>query len=147
MATAGDELRNPVTGQTLVFRRTAADTGGELLEVESVWEPGGAGPLAHFHPSQEERFTVLEGTITVEIDGERRELAEGDELVVPPRTPHSMWNAGSGRARAAWVTAPALRTEEFFAAAWGLAAAAHEGEQVDGAALLQEYSDVFRLAT
>ena len=30
-------MKNPATGQTLVFRRTTADTDGELLEVESSW--------------------------------------------------------------------------------------------------------------
>jgi hypothetical protein len=37
MAKPGEELRNPVTGQDLVFRRTTAETAGELLEVESSW--------------------------------------------------------------------------------------------------------------
>jgi hypothetical protein len=35
MARAGDTLVNPVIGQRLTFRRTAADTSGELVEVES----------------------------------------------------------------------------------------------------------------
>src|SRR3954467_13575474 len=113
MATAGHELRNPHTGQTLIFRRTAADTGGELLEVESTWEQQGPQPPAHFHPSQEERFEVLEGALEAEIDGERRTLSQGDELVLPAGTVHSMWNAGPGPARASWVTRPALRTEQF----------------------------------
>jgi quercetin dioxygenase-like cupin family protein len=144
VASTGQELRNNVTGQTLVFRRTSADTGGELLELESIWEQQGPQPPAHFHPSQEEHFRVLEGTLQVEIDGARRALSEGDELVVPPGTVHAMWNDGPGRVKAAWVTRPAMRTEQFFERAWGLAnGTVDEGL---GATLLDDFSDEFRLA-
>jgi hypothetical protein len=43
VAHQGEVLKNPVTGQNLVFRRTTAETAGELLEVESSWAPGGDG--------------------------------------------------------------------------------------------------------
>jgi quercetin dioxygenase-like cupin family protein len=144
MATPGQELRNPHTGQTLVFRRTSADTDGELLELESIWEQPGQPPPAHLHPSQEERFEILEGTLQVDVDGMRRALSQGDELVVPPGTPHAMWNEGPEPARATWVTRPALRTEQFFERAWGLAAGTVD--EALGATLLDDFSDEFRLA-
>ena len=60
MASAGDVLENPVTGQRLIVRRTAAETGGEVLEVESIYTmPTPFPPTAHYHPYQEERFKVL----------------------------------------------------------------------------------------
>lgn len=40
--------------QTLTVRRSSADTGGELLEVEATWSGDGALPPAHFHPDQDE---------------------------------------------------------------------------------------------
>jgi len=43
-------LTNPVTGQSLAFRPTTAETYGELLEVESAWRPGGNEPVEHYHP-------------------------------------------------------------------------------------------------
>ena len=57
MAKAGDELVNPVTGLRTVFRKTARDTDGELLQVDWIGEPGWTtGPDS---PSlQEERFGV-----------------------------------------------------------------------------------------
>jgi hypothetical protein len=58
---AGQILRNPVTGQDLVFRRTTAYTDGEVLEVESVWHTGGSEPVEHYHSAQEERFEVTAG--------------------------------------------------------------------------------------
>jgi hypothetical protein len=47
MASSGGVLENPLTGQSLTFRRTTAQTGGELLEVESSWETGGLEPPEH----------------------------------------------------------------------------------------------------
>jgi quercetin dioxygenase-like cupin family protein len=152
MAEPGDELKNPITGQDLVFRRTTAQTGGELLEVEAAWAPDSAEPVEHFHPRQEERFRVLEGTLTVRLEGDVRELRAGDELVVPAGARHAMWNSGAGRARASWETRPALRTEAFFEAVWGLASAGKVDAKgapgpLQGAVLMREYRDEFRLAS
>jgi hypothetical protein len=132
MANKGDVLENPFTGQTLTFRRTAADTGGELLEVESRWAGGGQEPPEHHHPSQE------------------RTVRAGETLVVPVRTPHSMWNPGPGPARAVWQTRPALKTEAFFELVWGLARATKENpadspSADEVAAMMREYEGEFRL--
>jgi hypothetical protein len=119
----GDRLTNPVTGQVLIFRRPTADTGGDLLEVESIWERVWAPsrPPLHYHPVQEERFEVLEGRLRVKVNGDEKDLATGDTLVLPPGTPHEMW-APYGRVRARWETRPALMTERLFETLWNLAA-------------------------
>ncbi|MES2521754.1 MAG: cupin domain-containing protein [Gemmatimonadota bacterium] len=114
MIRAGDALTNPVTGQTLRFVRTAADTGGALLEIESTWAPRGAEPPQHFHPQQAERFTVLDGALRVRVSGVERELHAGESLDIPVAVPHSMWNAGDVPAVARWETRPALGTERLF---------------------------------
>jgi mannose-6-phosphate isomerase-like protein (cupin superfamily) len=150
MANKGDVLENPFTGQTLTFRRTAADTGGELLEVESRWAGGGQEPPEHHHPSQEEHFEVVEGELRARLGGEERTVRAGETLVVPVRTPHSMWNPGPGPARAVWQTRPALKTEAFFELVWGLARATKENpadspSADEVAAMMREYEGEFRL--
>ncbi len=50
MAQTGDVLENPVTGERLVFRRTAAETGGDALEYELVFRPQGFVVRQHVHP-------------------------------------------------------------------------------------------------
>jgi mannose-6-phosphate isomerase-like protein (cupin superfamily) len=150
MASAGDVLENPFTGQNLTFRRTAADTGGELLEIESAWTEPGQEPPEHYHPRQEEHFEVLEGELRARIDGTELRVRAGETLDVPARTPHSMWNPGPAPARALWQTRPALRTEAFFELVWGLAQAAKtnaEGSPTadEAAAMMREYEDEFRL--
>jgi hypothetical protein len=61
MARAGDELVNPVTGLRTVFRKTARETSGELLQVDWIGERGWTTGPDHIHPRQEERFEVLSG--------------------------------------------------------------------------------------
>jgi len=119
MARTGDELYNPSTGHRLRFRQTAADTGGALVEVESIYEGSSVAPPEHLHPGQEERFEVLEGELRVRVDGRERALSQGQRLTLAPGTAHTMWNPSAQPARVIWQTRPALSTESFFEAFWG----------------------------
>ncbi len=89
----------------------------DRLEISSTWTAGGAPPPMHWHPVQHEHFEVLEGELTAGLEhAAARALQAGDELDVPARTGHRMWNAGAAPCRASWVITPALRTEEMFRA-------------------------------
>lgn len=90
-------------------------SSSDILELESTWSPGGSPPRTHWHPTQREEFEVLEGALTVEIDGQPvRVLKPNETLEVPPRTAHRMWNASTEVTRASWRVTPAQRTEEMF---------------------------------
>ena len=90
----GQVIENPVSGERITFRRTGADTGGELLAFDLELQPDGAVPGKHVHPSQEERFTVVSGRMKFR-KGLRTVIAEaGDVVVVPAGTPHKFENAG-----------------------------------------------------
>jgi quercetin dioxygenase-like cupin family protein len=149
---AGDVIENPAARMTLRLVRTAAETNGELLEMEATYEPGSVEPLEHYHPRQDERFDVLAGTIEATVGGERQTLTAGDTLDVPAGTVHAMWNGGDDAARVNWQTRPALRTEDFFRVAGRLA---QEGKLTPkgpsnpllGAAVMQEFRDESRPAS
>jgi quercetin dioxygenase-like cupin family protein len=151
MARAGDVLENPISGQRIIFRKTASDTDGELLEVESVYtKPTPSRPPAHYHPHQEERFEVLSGRINVLVEGENRTYDEGEVFTVPPGVSHEIWTEEAGT-RVNWQTRPALKTEAFFETVWGLARAGKTNEKgvpnlLRVAVLCREYEDEFRLA-
>ncbi len=151
MVSAGDVMDNPVSGQRLIFRKTARDTAGDLLEVESVYtKPTPHRPPAHFHPLQSERFEVISGRLGVHLNGEERTLEEGEVLIIPPGTPHEMWAEEAG-ARVDWQTSPALNTEAFFETLWGLAKDGKTNEKgvpnlLRVAMFAREYEDEFRLA-
>ncbi len=83
----------------------------EALELESTWEPGSTEPPPHLHPGQDERFEVLEGELTVVVDGDRRVLERGATLESPGHRPRDV-ERGGATARASWRVTPALRTEE-----------------------------------
>ena len=111
MAHAGQELEGP-GGFRLRLIRTGAETGGELLEMEAHYTGEGGLPPEHYHPSQEERFEVLDGAVRAVIDGRESRFEAGDEFEVPAGTPHQM--AGDGPARVHWEVRPALGMAEFF---------------------------------
>jgi len=51
IAKASEEIYNPDQRDRIVFRETAADTGGEALRFELVVSPHGGNRL-HVHPRQ-----------------------------------------------------------------------------------------------
>ena len=114
-------ITNHQSGQSIRFLKTAKDTGGKLLEMESFFQPRSTEPVAHYHPIQEENFTVLDGTLQVRINGVVQQLKAGSQLHVAPNTVHSMWNAGEVPARVSWRVSPALETEYFLENGIGLA--------------------------
>ena len=121
MIRTGETITNSVTGEQLVFLKTSADTRGEYVLVECTVEPDGAVAAAHVHPSQTERFEILEGTIGFRRGREQLTASAGDVVVVEPGTPHKFWNAGLGKARFRTEVRPALQFESLIETMFGLA--------------------------
>ena len=119
---AGDVVENPVTGERIFFRRTAAETGGELVDIEVTVKAGGGVAAAHVHPYQTERFEVLEGMLEFRQGRRRLTAAPGDVVTVTPGTPHSFRNVGEGEARFTTEVRPALGFERFIQTMFALAA-------------------------
>jgi quercetin dioxygenase-like cupin family protein len=121
MAYAGQILENPVSGERIVFRKTASDTNGELLALELFLAPDGHVPGAHVHPQQEERFEVVEGTVKFRKGLKTVFARAGDTVVVPPGVVHRFENAGEEPAHVLVEVRPALRMEQLFETATALA--------------------------
>ena len=124
-----------------VLRIDTLDPG--LLTMEARYQ--GDAPLAqaHNHPSQDEHFEVLEGTIHAVIDGDERWFREGEEFDVAAGVSHQL--AAEGPARVRWEVRAALRTAEFFERFYyALDNGFPEGTTAEE--FLAEYSDVFRLS-
>jgi quercetin dioxygenase-like cupin family protein len=142
LARAGDELLNPATGQRILFRKTGADTGGELLEVETWYRAGARPAPGHYHPSQDEHFEVLSGVVRARVDGEKQELIEGDLLDVTRGTVHEFGGHPDRDAHVLWQIRPALRTEDFFEATFPLGVPS----PLEFAPIALAYRNEFRLA-
>jgi quercetin dioxygenase-like cupin family protein len=149
MARPGDVLAHP-RGDRLVFIATAADTGGERLEMDVTYPRRTHAPAPHLHPHQEETFRVLQGALRTTIDGRERTFGPGEAFVVPPGTPHTMHADADEPTRFLWEVRPALRTEDFFETIWGLARAGRTNARgtptvLQGAVLMRAYAAEFRL--
>jgi quercetin dioxygenase-like cupin family protein len=107
------EIENPITGERIVFRRTAADSGGELLELDDFWVRPDHQVPEHVHPEMEERWEVIDGAARFRLDGVEISARPGDVVVAPPGTPHSAANAARGETHVRIQMRPALRWEEF----------------------------------
>ena len=107
MAHAGQELH----GQDgYVLRLVSIEP--ELLQMEASYGGTGHFPPRHYHPSQDEHFEVLEGTVRTIIEGEERSYETGETFDIAAGTVHQL--AADPPARLKWEVRPALRTAEFF---------------------------------
>ncbi|MFY9580346.1 MAG: cupin domain-containing protein, partial [Gaiellaceae bacterium] len=98
-----------------------AETGGEVLEYELEFVPGGFTARDHLHPQQEERHEVVDGSLRMTVAGAERQLGPGDVEVVPPATPHRLFPGEGQRIRARFALRPALETEALLETFFGLA--------------------------
>jgi quercetin dioxygenase-like cupin family protein len=125
MAPVGHLIENPLSGEQITIRRSAEETGGSVLDWELVLAPGGRVPSSHAHPEQEECFTVLAGQMRFRVGGRRVTARPGDTVRIPPGTVHHFANAGSGPARVAVQSRPALNMQELLETAAALAQDQH----------------------
>jgi len=114
-------LVNPVTGERIVFRKRARDTGGELMEMTLYLAPGGFIASPHVHPNQEERFEVGGSPVMFRVAGKERLYQPGETAIVPAGVPHVWWNASEHESATLVQFRPALDTETFFETYFGLA--------------------------
>src|SRR6266550_6122255 len=121
MIRAGDSIENPVTGERLVFRQTSRETGGEAVVIETYVKPNGFVAAAHVHPSQEERFQVLRGSVGFRVGRKKVVAGPGQRLTVPAGTPHKFWNAGEDVAQFVCEIRPALQFESLLETMFALA--------------------------
>jgi quercetin dioxygenase-like cupin family protein len=122
MIRSGDTITNPVTGESITFHTTSADTNGEAVVIETVVQPDGAVCASHVHPSQTERFSVIDGRLGMKVGRKKLLLERGDVAVVEPGTPHKFWNMGDEEVRFVCEVRPALQFESLLETMFALAA-------------------------
>jgi quercetin dioxygenase-like cupin family protein len=113
-------IDNPVSGERIIMRGGPVPPEG-TLSWELILAPGGRVPSSHAHPEQEERFTVLEGTMRFRVGWRRLAARPGDVVTVPPGTVHHFANPGPAPARVAVRTTPALGLADLLTVAAALA--------------------------
>ncbi len=91
-----------VSESSVTYERISSSFPGHILRSVIIHEPPGhrSEPIAH---EGEEMMFVLEGSITIEVDGERTILSKGDSAHYPSTKVHSTWNHGDDPATILWT--------------------------------------------
>lgn len=105
---------HPGMGMRWEVTQSTDETSGALFESTNWIDPRMPGPPPHVHPSSEESFEVLEGSLDVCIDGECRTLGPGESVTVPPGQAHTLRNASDQPLTTITRIRPAGRSEELF---------------------------------
>jgi mannose-6-phosphate isomerase-like protein (cupin superfamily)/uncharacterized protein YndB with AHSA1/START domain len=147
MTDPGNVLDLSPLGVRVEILRTAADTGGELLEADVVGRARGFLAQSHVHARQVERLEVMEGGLELRVGGRVHRLGPGEAMEVPAGTSHRQRPDGVGPGRVRIQVRPAGRTEEFLRRLAEMSAAGDflRGgwpRPLAGAALVRDFADV-----
>ena len=58
--------------------------------MESTYNARSVEPAAHYHPYQDEAFTVIQGELTISIDNRIVILHAGESMYIPRNKVHAM---------------------------------------------------------
>jgi hypothetical protein len=107
MLAKGEVFENPRTGARLQILATPRDAGA--LEVERLYKPHTGKADPHVHLDFEQSFEVVDGGMSMTLDGDEREYGPGDTVQVRRDVPHvDPWNASNAdlRVRARFEPVP-----------------------------------------
>jgi quercetin dioxygenase-like cupin family protein len=121
----GDELWNPVTRERAVILESPFDNPVGRARAEMTALVGSRVLGEHLHPWVIERFTVLEGELTVRRDGKTGLLREGESCEVGAGQWHDWWNAADRDARVIVEVEPGARFAHMLETLFGLAQMGH----------------------
>lgn len=121
----GETFENPVTGEraTVLELPWTNPEGRAIAEMTALVGARVVGE--HRHPAMVERFTTLEGELSVKRDGRTSILREGETAVIEPGVWHDWWNASDQDARVRVEVTPGERFALMIETLFGLARLGH----------------------
>ena len=133
------------SGEELTFLRRINDETGDRIEAINKVKPG-SGPPMHVHFLQDECFTVVEGKMAAQIEGEAPVYyGPGETALFKRGVAHRFWNAGEDMLVCKGWVGPALNFEYFLTEVFRSARGngGKEPSLFDGAYLLSRYKTEF----
>ena len=121
----GEAWENPVNRERAIILERPWDNPERRATAELTALVGARVVGEHRHPALVERFTVLEGELTVKRDGRTSILREGETSVVDAGVWHDWWNAGARDARVRVEITPGERFVHMIETFFGLARLGH----------------------
>jgi len=92
----------------------AGEMGARNLSVTWVTVPGGAKQTLHSSGEAEQAYVVVRGSGTMSVAGDTQEVAEGDLILVPPATEHSIGNDGVDEFACVSIQSPPVAAAELY---------------------------------
>jgi mannose-6-phosphate isomerase-like protein (cupin superfamily) len=122
MAKRDMTLTNTLTGEQVIFRKTAKDSHGKEVEFEQFLPPGRGQTAEHIHLEQLESFKIISGTAVYAINGVAGTAGPGETVTIPKNVVHiNPRNASSEMLHMFRVVDPANGAEIFYETIFGLA--------------------------
>jgi mannose-6-phosphate isomerase-like protein (cupin superfamily) len=95
-------------GSKMFFKALAEQDDGDFSLMERTLPPGGRKPPPHRHTNCSEAYFVLDGVVTVIVEGEELTLGTEGFVLVPRGTAHTFGNTSTAEARLLVIHAPAM---------------------------------------
>ncbi|MCU0262449.1 MAG: cupin domain-containing protein [Candidatus Nanopelagicales bacterium] len=148
----GDELFNPVTGEYARLVELPWENQQGRARAELLARVGARVMGEHVHPGIVERFTVLDGELTVSVDGMTRVLQAGEMAEVTAGRWHDWWNAMDRDIRVVVEVTPGQRFAHMIETLFGLAQLGYVDDRgmpnlLQMAMTGREFSDVVQFRT
>ena len=93
----------------------AGELGSRHMSVTWLEVPSGTDQELHSHEESEQVYVVCRGAGTMTVAGDTQEVSEGDLIMVPPATDHSIANSADSDLCCVSVQSPAVTVSEVFA--------------------------------
>jgi mannose-6-phosphate isomerase-like protein (cupin superfamily) len=92
----------------------AGELGARNLSVTWLVLPAGAEQQLRSHEEAEQAYVVVRGTGSMTVSGDTQAVAEGDLILVPPATEHSVRNDGAEDFAFISIQSPPVAAEELY---------------------------------
>ena len=92
----------------------AGELGSRNLSVTWLEVPAGAQQQLHSHEDGEQVYVVVRGAGTMSVAGDTQQVAEGDLILVPPATDHSVSNDGDIELACVSIQSPPVAASELY---------------------------------
>ena len=109
----------------------AGDLGSRHCSVNWLVVPAGASEELRSHEEAEQVYVVVKGTGTMSATGDTQSLAEGDLVLIPPATDHSVANDGAEDLALVSVQSPAVSADELYSRRLATQAAGYDDEDFE----------------
>lgn len=136
MASKGQIISNPITGDIYEFLETSKESNGAYVKMKATICSNGPLVPNHFHTLQDEKFEVVTGKFTIQSEGKTITLDSGEQITLLKNIPHNHYNNSDNPVVYIHTVSPALDFEYLMENLVGLAA---DGKSKNGKyGLIQE---------